>query len=64
MKKYECSKCGCKRIFMIKESKCIEQKSGYTVKLKPLCVPCFLKAIGLEKLSDFKNFEDKYLLTI
>jgi len=49
---------------MIKESKCIEQKSGYTVKLKPLCVPCFLKAIGLEKLSDFKNFEDKYLLTI
>lgn len=64
MKKIECSNCGAKRIFIIKESKCVEQKSEYTVGLKPLCVPCFLKVIGCEKLSDFKNFEDKYLLTV
>jgi hypothetical protein len=69
----ECSKCGCDRIILIDQAKIREQgmdkaephsknKALYwsVVTLARLCVPCFLRQIGLTEQAKFSNLDDRY----
>lgn len=51
-----CTRCGCPRKVIIKATVTEQSENNFmTGTFYPLCVPCFLRAIGLEEQAKFAN---------